>query len=191
MKLLKLLKIVLCLSIFLVSCSGDDGAVGPQGEQGVQGDQGDQGNQGEAGTANVIYSDWIETNYVLAGAQQTNLQGLEVFSTSELNIDRDVVLVYGKRDVDGTVHGLPYLLSTQNEYYGYTLAEVTGGVGLQVRVFRTDVGTNLFTFFNDFRYVVIPGEESAGGRSASSYSQADYYAKLSYKEITALFNIPE
>jgi len=195
MKILKLFKIVLCLSIFLVSCSGDDGAIGPQGPEGEQGLQGDQGDQGEAGTANVIYSDWIGVSFVGVGALETNIQPLAIFSPNELNIDQDVVLVYGKRDGGSDffegIYALPYFFSNQNEYYGFVFEAGAVNSSLQVRVSSTDGGSNLFTFFNSFRYVIIPGGQAAGGRSASNKSQADYYAKLSYKEITALFNIPE
>lgn len=207
-KVLKLLAIVLCLSIFSISCSGDDGDTGPQGLQGEQGNQGetgdtgntgdtgetgDTGDTGETGSANVIYSGWIDTNFLFPGAQETNVQGLEVFNSSELNIDQDVVLVYGRRDVDGDfdgIYALPYLFSNQNEYYGFVFTEVTGGIGLQVRVSSTDGGTNLFTFFGDFRYIIIPGGQSAGNHSSEN-NQVNNYEKMSYKEIVEILNIPE
>ena len=176
------------LSIAFFSCEGEDGAVGPQGEQGPQGElgpQGDQGEQGDPGTANVIYSDWIPVDFFLGGPQESNFMGLEVLNASELNTDTDVVLVYGRRDTDSATDGiyqLPYLFSSQDEYYTFGLFEATGGTSLQIRVNTTDGGTNVFTFFQDFRYVIIPGGQIAAKSSLD-------YQKMSYEEIADLFKI--
>ncbi|MEM1339363.1 MAG: hypothetical protein AAF634_03310 [Bacteroidota bacterium] len=193
---------LLVLVAIVLSCSddGEDGAIGPQGPQGEQGPQGpqgepgqdgaqgEQGEQGESGTANVIYSDWITVDYLLDGPQASNLMGLEVFSASELNPVTDVVLVYGQRDLDTDTDGiypLPFILASQNEYYGFGLFDTTGGTGLQIRVNTLNGGTNVFTFFTEYRYVIIPG-----GNPASSKSSVDY-SKMTYGEIVALFSIPE
>ena len=206
MKTLKFLFNALIITALVIGCSpedGEDGAIGPQGPQGEQGPQGpqgepgqdgqdgaqgEQGEQGEPGTANVIYSDWIPVDYILNGAQETNLMGLEVFSSSELDPITDVVLVYGQRDADSAddgIYPLPFILASQDEYYGYGLFDVTGGTGLQARVNTLDGGTNVFTFFTEYRYVVIPGGNPASGKSSVDYT------KMSYEEITQLFNIPE
>lgn len=182
--------LVILLSASVISCEGEDGAIGPQGEQGLQGEQGDQGeqgpqgDQGDPGTANVIYSDWIARDFVLDGAQQSNFQGLNVLSSSEFNLASDVVLVYARNgnNTDYEIYQLPYLLASQNEYYVLRLLDATGGASLQVEASTTDGGTNLFTFFNDFRYIIIPGGQTAG-RSAQDFE------KMSYEEITALFDI--
>ncbi|MGG8495836.1 hypothetical protein ACQY1Q_05430 [Tenacibaculum sp. TC6] len=194
-KIAKILTVALMV-FGMISCSGDDGEIGPQGpqgEQGVQGDQGTQGEQGEPGTANVIYSAWMPVNFLVGGAQQTNLMGLDVFNSSEFNIDTDVALVYGRRNsgANAGVYTLPFTLHSQNEYYYYVLAEVTGGIGLQLRVTTTDGGSNLFTFFDEYRYVIIPGGVAASGKSSSKggvQSTIDY-TKMTYEEITQLFNI--
>lgn len=180
---------VILLTITMISCSGDDGEQGlqgPPGEQGEQGPTGDQGPQGETGTANVIYSNWISANYLLSGSQESNLMGLGVLNSSELNPDTDVVIVYGRRDASSDTDGiytLPYLLSSQDEYYTFGLFDVTGGTGIQVRVNTTDGGTNVFSFFTDYRYVIIPGGQTAAARGTKEYTS------MSYKEISTLFNI--
>ncbi len=172
--------------MFIFSCSdGEDGAIGPQGpqgEQGPQGAQGDQGEQGEAGTANVIYSEWIARNFFIAGANEENFQGLEVLNDTEFNPDTDVVLVFGRRGEEGSVeiYQLPYLLISQDEWYGFGLLTASGGLSLQVRVRTLDGGTNIFTFFDEFRYVIIPG-----GVAKSSLN----YQNMSYQEIVSLFDI--
>jgi hypothetical protein len=67
-KTLRLLSYILSvvLVIGIVSCSKDGpagpaGATGPAGPQGPAGAQGTAGQNGQPGTANVIYSDWIDT----------------------------------------------------------------------------------------------------------------------------------
>ncbi len=199
----KVIKITsaLLVSFLIFSCSAEDGDIGPQGPQGPQGEQGAngvngvdgaQGEQGDPGTANVIYSDWIERNFIVGVAAESNLMGLDVFNASELNSDTDVVLVYGRKtsgsnsDAYG-VYQLPYNLSAQNEYYGFGLFEATGGTSIQVRVSSTDGGTNLFTFFDDFRYVIIPGGQAASARGLKAYD----YKAMSYEEIVEKFNITE
>lgn len=187
--------VMLSAAILLWSCSaedGEDGAIGPQGpqgEQGVAGPQGTQGEQGEAGTANVIYSDWIPVDYITDGAAESNLMGLGVLNESELNQATDVVLVYGQRETeDGStdgIFGLPFILASQNEYYGFGLFEATGGTGIQVRVNTLDGGTNLFTYFTAYRYVIIPGGVPSAGKSSVDYS------KMSYTDLIDYFNIPE
>lgn len=177
------------------SCSkdGNDGSIGPigpQGEQGVAGPQGEQGEQGEVGTANVVYSDWITVDYLLNGALESNLQGLGTFQENELNRTTDVVLVYGQRangsDADG-VYALPYILASQDEYYGYALFDsgVTGGTSLRALVNTLDGGTNIFNFFQQYRYVIIPGGNATSGKSSLDYT------KMSYNEVIEHFNLPK
>lgn len=204
-KALKFSKLVV-LSFIIFSCSGEDGDIGPQGPQGPQGEQGAtgangadgadgvdgaDGAQGEPGTANVIYSDWIERNFIVGVAAESNIMGLGVFDETELNPDTDVVLVYGRKTTGSSpdnlgIYQLPYNFSAQNEYYGFGLFEVTGGTGIQVRVNTTDGGSNLFTFFDDFRYIIIPGGQADG--SAAALAQ---YKSMSYEGIIKKLNITE
>ena len=177
-----------------MACSsedGDDGAIGPQGPQGEQGPagaQGDQGEQGDTGTANVIYSDWIPRSFETAGASETNQQLLASFNGAEFNLNEDVLLVFGRREINtiiSEVNQLPYVLSSQQEFYGFEVSSFTGGSALRIQVATFDGGTNLFTFFEDFRYVIIPG-----GVATTSKSSVDY-TKMSYEELVELFNIQD
>lgn len=202
---------VLCIAALVLSCSPEDGVDGMDGADGIDGTngtngadgadgaQGEQGEQGETGTANVIYSDWIPVDYLLDGALESNLQGLGTFTASELNRDTDVVLVYGQRDTDSAadgVYALPYILASQNEYYSFILADASSSTtSLRATVNTLDGGTNLFNFFQQYRYVIIPGGQSESGNTGpgglgSKNSTLDY-TKMSYGELTAHFNIPE
>lgn len=108
-------------------------------------------------------------------------------------------MVYGRHEVNilvSEIKQLPYILASQNEYYGFEVSSFSGGSSLRIEVTTLDGGTNLFTFFDDFRYVIIPGGISAssstasGGLESGSKSARDY-TKMSYQEIKTLFNIPE
>ncbi len=65
-----LLVIILSLAVssILVQCKkGDPGPAGPAGSNGTQGPAGSagpQGPKGDSGTANVIYSTWLDVNFV-------------------------------------------------------------------------------------------------------------------------------
>lgn len=192
--------LIMALSMALVtSCSsedGEDGAAGPQGEQGPagpagpQGEQGAQGEQGEPGTANVIYSDWIASEFGSLAAAEESEQLLVSFSVAEFNNENDVLLVYGRREINiisNEVYQLPFDLISQNEIYRYRLSEGSGFTALYVEALTTDGGTNIFTHFDDYRYVIIPGGVSTSGKSGSGID----FTKMSYEEIVAHFNIPE
>ncbi|AUC16955.1 hypothetical protein BTO06_18170 [Tenacibaculum sp. SZ-18] len=180
------LSLAIIFSLIIFSCSGEDGEQGIEGPQGEQGVTGDTGPQGEAGSANVFYSDWITANYTINGAQVTNLMGLDVLTESELNPDTDVVLVYGRTNESiesRGIYALPYFFSDQNEYYTFGLFEGTNETGIQVRVSSTDSGTKVFTFFMEYRYVIIKSSQSISARQKSEY------AKMSFNEIKEKFNI--
>ncbi len=181
----------------IVSCSpedGEDGAVGPQGPQGEQGvagptgPQGEQGEQGETGMANVIYSDWIASEFGGLAAAEESDQLLVSFGLGEFNNANDVLLVYGRREINvisNEVYQLPFELISQNEIYRYGLSEGSGFIALYVEALTTDGGSNLFTYFDDFRYVLIPGGVSTSGKSNIDFT------KMSYEQVIEYFNIPE
>lgn len=190
-----------CLVAFLsVSCSPEDGETGPagpqgpQGEQGAQGPQGEegpQGEQGDPGTANVIYSDWFESEFdndIIATGSSFNVSVPDL--TQEI-IDQGVVLVFGRNDpVLGTddVFHLPHIISSN--YYSFRLEDVET---LVITVSSLDGVSVGIPFFEDYRYVIIPGGQPAddgGGDSEAASKSLDVdYSKMSYKEIMTLFNI--
>ena len=136
------LLIVLLTVISVVACSkdGEDGAVGPQGPQGEQGPagpqgdagadgaqgeqgvEGEQGEQGDPGTANVIYSDWIESPIV---DNDNNIEAptangsLDVAGLSQDIVEMGNVLVFGKIESNGNVYALPYMGNQGVSYYYY------------------------------------------------------------------------
>jgi len=195
MKFTKQVCSLLFISSLLFACSKDDGQdgatgpAGPQGEQGVAGQDGAQGEQGDTGTANVIYSDWIPSEFSGMAAASTAEQLLVSLSVVEFNLNTDIVLVYGRRSINALlfdVHPLPFTLPSQNEQYRYRLSQGNGFTALRASHTNLAGGVNIFTFFSDYKYVVIPGGISSSGKVSSKD-----YSKMTYEEIVEHFNIPE
>jgi len=193
MKFTSKLCIAILTTVLFIACSsedGEDGINGINGIDGIDGADGADGEQGETGTANVIYSDWIQTNFINPNPAPTNIMGLATFSEGEINTVADVVLVYGGNNLNGEfeIHQLPYIRIGNVQFtfglFGSDGTE-TGSTFLQVRTNTFD-GTNAtFQFFDSYRYVIIPGGNPVTGKSSVDYS------KMSYKEVMAHFNIPE
>ncbi len=192
MKFTKHLISLFFMASMLWACSAEDGAPGPEGPQGEQGEQGAQGDQGETGTANVIYSAWIAADFETGGASETNQQLIRSFGPTgavSFNLEEDIMLVYGRRSsgaISETVYQLPHILISQEEFYSFSVRTFSNGSSLYIDVSTLDGGTNLFTFFDDFRYIIIPG-----GIPASSARISTDFSAMSYDEITDYFNIPK
>lgn len=139
MKFTKQLFSVLFIASMLFACSPDDGrdgATGPKGEQGEPGEAGADGAQGDTGTANVIYSDWIVRDFDIAVASETNQQLIATLGLNDIDFDEDVLLVYGRNEVNvlvSEVYQLPYILASQQEYYGFNISSFNGGYSLEFK----------------------------------------------------------
>lgn len=191
------------ISTMIVSCAkdGEDGAIGPQGSQGEQGvagiagadgEQGDQGEQGETGTANVIYSDWLDTPIV---DNDNNIMSptangsLDVPGLSQEIVDQGTVLVYGKVSANDNIYALPYIGNQGVSYYYFFNVEE-----INIRLTTVD-GSNIGEpLFATYRYILIPGgveaSNGSGGLSGGKSSSIDY-TKMTYAEVVAHFNITE
>lgn len=178
---------------------GEQGEQGPKGEQGDQGPKGDPGEQGEqgpkgdTGTANVIYSDWIDTefpNNITSSGAGFDIDAPKL--TKDI-IDKGVVLVYAR---NLTITGFNY----------FALPFITSGDQHNFRVekekvLRITVATLSGTptsqvgnpFFEDYRYVLIPGGRAAdlSGPGDLAKSATIDYSKMSYEKIAERFNIPD
>ena len=184
----------------VVSCSpedGEDGAVGPQGPQGeqgvagpagAQGEQGEQGETGETGTANVIYSDWVNTefsNNIMATSSSFTIDAPEIDSDM---LNFGTIMVYARRiDIaagGNLVYQLPIVFGAarQQSYYFRALSDE-----IRITVSANEEGESVLdgTFLEQYRYVLIPGGVPSSGKSALDFS------KMSYEQVIEYFNIPE
>lgn len=163
---------------------GPQGPAGSDGEDGAQGPAGPQGEQGETGTANVIYSDWIASEF--PASINSDFDQWEMFApelTQEIH-DTGVILVYARK---GTlIYPVPVtFFGTVDENWNFRLLDINDTL-IAIRVNSTDGGNIGEPFLNgDFRYILIPGGVAASGKSSIDFS------KMSYDEVTAYFKIPK
>ncbi|MEO9893630.1 collagen-like protein [Aurantibacter sp.] len=197
---------VLFIATLFVACSkddGTDGAVGPQGpqgEQGIAGTDGEDGVDGEdgadgtdgadgaTGTANVIYSEWFDSQF------QENIESSSSFfeidfpegNTQIMNYG--VILVFGRQIVPtppNIINAL-YQLPIAGKELKYNMLVINGDLIRIVILTQdgSDIGTR--DTIQQYRYVVIPGGIASSGKSIS-----EDYTKMSYEEICNHFNIPK
>lgn len=175
---------------------GDTGPQGIQGEQGLpgpKGEQGEQGPQGDTGTANVIYSNWIPSDF--PASINSDFDQWEIYApelTQEVH-DTGVVLVFARK---GTlIYPVPNsFFANIQEHYDFRLLDINDDL-IAVRIHSMD-GNNIGTphLNEDFRYVIIPGgtpSNTDGPGGFDSKTGMEDYTKMSYEEIVEHFNIRE
>ena len=184
MKYQQIIFILFVLAISVFSC-GKDGAPGPQGEKGDQGEQGEQGPKGDNGAANVVYSAWMPSKF---GGASYSVYLMAEIDNNTFSTNTAVFLVYCKEEPSDIVSPLPMRLDETT--YGFYVAPPRSETPTISRLFlfrdgpqptSLPLGRNLPSHF---RYVLIPGGVSAGGRTVN-------YADMDYEEIKVLFNIPD
>lgn len=196
---------VLGMVALILSCSPEDGADGMDGADGINGTNGTngadgadgaQGEQGDTGTANVIYSEWVNTE--LGNSIMTSSASFEI-SAPQINTDmlnEGTILVYARRIVvdDGgnLVYQLPIVFGAGRQQSYYFRAEVDA---IRITVVANQEGENVNdgSFLEQYRYVLIPGgvPASNGIGGIGSKTSAIDYTKMSYEELSAKFNIPD
>ena len=173
----------------LVSCSGEDGEDGIDGINGidgVDGADGVDGEDGEPGTANVIYSDWVDTELSnsIGGSSAS-------FEINAPEVDTDMltsgtILVYANRieGEDMLVYPLPVVFGAARQQSYYFRAS-TGSIRITVVANEEGETAGDGTFLEQYRYVLIPGGVSTSGKAAIDYTN------MKYDELLDFFNIPE
>lgn len=192
---------VILTTLLFMACSPEDGVDGTDGVDGIDGVDGTDGadgadgEQGETGTANVIYSDWIDSefdaNVIATGTSFT----IDAPSITDDIINDGVVLVFGRSTPavitnDTDVYGLPVVFGANRQQTYYFRLEQAGE--LDITFASTVSGQSAGTpFFGAYRYVLIPGGTEAGngiGGITTKNSEADY-ANMTYEEVTEIFGI--
>nr|WP_294787521.1 hypothetical protein [uncultured Flavobacterium sp.] len=174
MKTFKTIFTLFLIAVSTISCSGDDGVAGTNGVDGAP------------GSANVIYSNWITAPTAATETVDGTYGVSTTINAPELSNDilsKGTILVY--MSFGTGVYTLPYTSTA-----GTFVNTITAISSLQkIKLFRfkhandgTTVGlpTTL-----TWRYILIPGGVAA---TTSKTAKLDY-AKMSYEEICARFNI--
>ncbi|MDP5198716.1 hypothetical protein [Flavobacterium sp. DG2-3] len=182
MKTFKSIFFIFLISVSIISCSSDDGT------DGVNGIDGAPGAQGPAGTANVIYSGWINAP---AGTPET-IDGTSGLSTSfavpQLTADimaKGTILVYMSFGSGVNVYTLPYTSTAGG--YANTITAIASLNTIKIFRFKhaADGTTVGLPSTLTYRYILIPG----GAAAATAKTAKLDYAKMSYEEVCAHFNI--
>ena len=176
MKFLKTIFTILLVAISTISCSSDDGTNGVDGQQGAP---------GAPGTANVIYSAWINAPTAAAETVDGTSGMATTINAPELSdeiLSKGTILVYVSFG-SGTF-AVPYT-STAGGFVN-TITAISTLKKIKLFRFRHDQGgtVNIPTSLS-WRYILIPGGVAA---STSKVAKPDY-AKMSYEEVCAHFNI--
>lgn len=185
---------------------GPVGATGPQGAAGTPGAPGAPGAPGTPGAGITTYSAWVTTtadNWVTTAPLGQYVAALRYDraapGVTQAIIDNGVVLVYMK---NWRVFGFPRATETAQlpymvdldflDYYDYIIP-AAGTIRHLYKSFdpwgAADVaGTQ-------YRYIIIAGSV-AGGRGAQTETlyggfTKDELKKMSYEEVSSIFNIPE
>ena len=208
---MKTLKNILLISLFgllFIACSKDGeqgiqgesgvrGADGQNGEQGLPGEDGEDGQngtdgtQGETGTANVIYSEWIPSEFPINIPLSQDSFVVEAPDLTKEIVENGLLLVFGRTSnpIDQIiVEQLPRPVFFRDQYYFHRYITTPSNEGPQqftIEVLSTDGGFIGVPFFEEYRYFIIPGGNPVSGKSSIAYS------KMSYAELSAHFNIPE
>ena len=211
MKIATRLFLIFFTLLFLAGCSkdGEDGAIGPQGPQGEQGPagpagadgadgedgaQGDQGEQGDPGTANVMYSEWIDTefgNSIATSAASFTIDAPEI-DADMLNFG--TILVFGRRAdilpgpiVDIRVYQLPIVFGAARQQSYFFVATNDEEIIISVHANEEGESVGDGDFLEQYRYVLIPG----GTPTSAKFSNSEELSAMSYEEIQELFEIQD
>lgn len=185
MKTIKLFTILfLVMGISITSCKkgdmGDTGPIGETGAAGPAGAQGEQGVQGENGNANVIASDWLDTDFDDEATTFTDFD-IEIPNLTRSEIDESAILVYFNDTF--TIHPAPYV--TRFRAFNQSLRDNSdGGYDLILTGRTMDGNAYTFDWMEEFRYVIIPQGVSVSGKSAGID-----YNKMSYEEVMDHFGL--
>lgn len=157
------------------SCSPDDG------QDGAQGPEGPAGPQGETGTANVIYSGWLPSQFTSPSNSQLQSYPESAPQLTQEIMDSGVFLVYGRRS-SGLVYQLP-VRTFGNQNYQFSF-DTPGEFSLTVFTENATLGD--LWIDGEFRYIIIPGGNPAGGKNLNLPN----FNKMTYEEVVEYFNIP-
>lgn len=182
--------LIVLVSMAFFSCSdGEDGDIGPigpagpAGVNGIDGVEGVDGTDGEDGNANVIISDWIDTEFL---ANPGTFSFFEV-DAPDMNTN-GAIFVYGKLVSDpgsDFIAQIPY--ESFNESYGYLVDPGEGTfpnitfTKIRFTARSVDGSDEVFERFSQVRYVNIP--PASTGKSAINFE------KMTYEEVMDHFGL--
>jgi hypothetical protein len=176
--------LILAVTFLFAACT-KEGPVGPQGEQGPAGPTGPQGPagapgaKGDTGTANVIYSAWLDVNYLPDTVKTGNIidttgwYGLipaPKLTNAILNNGEIKVYINLNTSAQPVVMPLPYSDYIVPFFYAQTI-ELSAIANFST---VTQGGSK----YQQYRYILIPG--SVNARAANKVNWDNYKEVQAY-----------
>ncbi len=137
----------------------------------------------------VLYSDWLKSQFPTSSSNNTEFFNLPLIQNKFLDLDKDLMLVYGKRN---SIFNLPVTIPASLESYAVELLPGPIGTTTRLRVSSLDLSQLQDIFFRStaeaqFRVIIIPGEKLLSIKSKSLVN----FEKMTYEEIATYFRISE
>jgi len=153
MKNLAKITALLVISVFIFSCEADKGDIGPRGEIGPKGDS------GEKGISNIIYSDWVDTEFkadINSTAAFFRIDAPEI--TPEI-LNSGTVLIYGDsgNSIGQSITTLPITLGFSGTFHNFYFTVRNGEISILINSTQ-NIG-NGGAAFSRYRYVIIPQQK--------------------------------
>ncbi|WP_273568777.1 hypothetical protein [Maribacter halichondriae] len=136
---------------------------------------------------NVLYSAWLPSQLPNSSQSSSEFFQLPLIQNKFLNLDEDLVMVYGRRN---NIFTLPITMPQDAESYMVELLPGVKGTTVRLRVTSLDLGPLQDIFFRpsakaQFRVVIVPGEKLLSFKSANSPD----FEKMTYAEVAHYFNL--
>ena len=181
-----LMYLFIATTVAFTSCDAEDGM---DGMDGAQGEQGIPGEDGQDGNANVIFSDWIPTEF------SSTPDVISFFDVADPQITEEVVntaaiLAYGDVAGSNAFIVIPYTFLNESYFFAF----LKGSNSIRFLGASVDGSPEIFDQITAVRYVIIPpGEDS--GRAASNPNiilqnlRAQGVNINNYEEVAAYYNL--
>ncbi|HTI92602.1 MAG TPA: collagen-like protein [Puia sp.] len=173
----------LFLVIFIISC-GKQGATGPAGATGATGPAGPAGPKGDSSAGTVIYSDWMDVNFlpdtiIRAGGKIDTIGYYAIISVPKLTTamlnNSDVKVYINTSDITNPlIYPLPYSgtsgLNIELSAYAQNIQLYSNG--------QVSTVTSNGKKIQQYRYMIVPGNTKAS--TGSNVKWSDYTAVKGY-----------
>lgn len=181
-----LMLLFIVTAVAFTSCDTEDGMDGAQGEQGIAGQD---GQDGQDGNANVIFSDWIPTEF------SSNPDSLSTFDVVDPQITEDLVntaaiLAYGGIAGSNAIIVIPYTFFNESYYFAF----LEGSNSIRFVGASVDGSPEVFDQIDAVRYVIIPPVEGSGRTTSNPESIVQHLRDQgvdinNYEEVAAYYNL--
>ena len=161
---------LIILSLVCTSCTGEDGMDGIDGIDGID------------GNANIIVSEWIETDFSPTPRADSRFRIEDPLIVLD-HINSAAIHVYGLWTNSDAISPFPNANFQLNERYNF----IASPGGITIIGHSLDGATEIYERFDHIRYVIIPSNTNTT-RSSSSSTAIDY---TDYNAVKEAYNLKD